>query len=73
MDGEIEEVPGPGLCIRCPWHGWKFDLRRGRCISPNRPDVVAKIFPVKVECPGHKISVGFTEIAPETFTQLPTL
>jgi nitrite reductase/ring-hydroxylating ferredoxin subunit len=72
MHGSIEEIPGQGMCIRCPWHGWKFSLNKGRCIIPNRGDVVAKIFPVKVDCEnGHKVSVGFPEIDPAIFKQLP--
>jgi len=27
-EGEIE-----GGCIRCPWHGYQYDLRTGACIT----------------------------------------
>ena len=33
--------------LRCPWHGWEFDLESGR--SPLEPDKVGiKIYPVTV-------------------------
>jgi len=70
--GQIEDIPGPGACIRCPYHGWKFDLTRGRCISPqSRLDVTAQVYPVKVRCPEHTIWVGFKAIAPEIFNEIP--
>lgn len=38
MDGQV---------IRCPWHGWEFDLRSGRSLlEPHRG---VKVYPVTVE------------------------
>jgi 3-phenylpropionate/trans-cinnamate dioxygenase ferredoxin subunit len=37
-----------GEILRCPWHGWEFDLATGRSIfDPNRTRV--KSYPVEVE------------------------
>jgi nitrite reductase/ring-hydroxylating ferredoxin subunit len=53
----------PGEILRCPWHGWEFDVRTGRShCEPERiramrypvdvasgRDLVAETFPVTVE------------------------
>lgn len=37
-----------GCIIRCPWHGWEFDLRDGRSVfNPHRLRV--RTYPVSVE------------------------
>jgi 3-phenylpropionate/trans-cinnamate dioxygenase ferredoxin subunit len=37
-----------GEILRCPWHGWEFDLVTGRSVfDPNRTRV--KSYPVEVE------------------------
>ena len=37
-----------GEILRCPWHGWEFDLETGRSVfDPNRTRV--KSYPVEVE------------------------
>jgi 3-phenylpropionate/trans-cinnamate dioxygenase ferredoxin subunit len=48
------DVPGQikyereGEILRCPWHGWEFDLATGRSVfDPNRTRV--KAYPVEVE------------------------
>jgi nitrite reductase/ring-hydroxylating ferredoxin subunit len=28
--------------IRCPWHGYQFDLKTGRCLG--RPDLTVRLF-----------------------------
>jgi len=30
MLGPLEEAPLEGTCVRCPWHGYLFDVRTGR-------------------------------------------
>ncbi len=47
--GKVEE----GAVI-CPNHGWRFDLKTGKCIRLGDRDV--RTYPVKVE--GEKILVG---------------
>ena len=52
-----------GEILRCPWHGWEFDIRTGKShCDPER--VKAKSFPVKVE-PGRELAEGPYEV--ETF------
>ncbi|MDQ3865969.1 MAG: Rieske (2Fe-2S) protein [Actinomycetota bacterium] len=47
------EVGAPGLyepsgkrVLRCPWHGWEFDLETGRCLDDAR--LRTRLYPVKV-------------------------
>lgn len=45
--GEIQ-YSREGEILRCPWHGWEFDLATGRSVfDPNRTRV--KSYPVEVE------------------------
>jgi nitrite reductase/ring-hydroxylating ferredoxin subunit len=36
--------------LRCPWHGWEFDLGSGRCL--DEPSLRVAVYPVRVEA-GH--------------------
>ena len=46
----------PGEIIRCPWHGWEFDIRTGQ--SWCDPDsTFVRRFEVKVE-PGEQLAKG---------------
>jgi nitrite reductase/ring-hydroxylating ferredoxin subunit len=37
----------PGEILRCPWHGWEFDIRTGQSYcEPNR--IQARQYPVEV-------------------------
>lgn len=46
----------PGEIIRCPWHGWEFDIRTGQSYcSPH--DVKTKTYSITVE-PGSDIVQG---------------
>lgn len=41
------EISRPGEMIRCPWHGWEFDIRTGQSwCDPQR--LRARAFPVEV-------------------------
>ena len=49
----IADVPGeyrierPGEIIRCPWHGWEFDVRTGQSwCDPDK--IAARKFPTEV-------------------------
>jgi 3-phenylpropionate/trans-cinnamate dioxygenase ferredoxin subunit len=33
--------------LRCPWHGWEFDLETGVCVDD--PTLRAAVYPVRVE------------------------
>ena len=58
----VSDEPGratclrPGGFIRCPWHGWEFDIRTGQSwCDPDR--VAVRRFPVTVE-PGSALVAG---------------
>ena len=45
---------GPGVyelagrrVLRCPWHGWEFDLETGACV--DEPSLRAAVYPARVE------------------------
>lgn len=40
-------LPGEQQVLRCPHHGWEFDLESGRCLEDDRMRVA--VYPVKVE------------------------
>lgn len=42
--------------VRCPWHGWQFNLQTGECISAPGCDIEA--FQVKVEDGEVKVAVS---------------
>jgi nitrite reductase/ring-hydroxylating ferredoxin subunit len=33
--------------LRCPWHGWEFDLETGVCV--DEPSLRTAVYPVRVE------------------------
>jgi nitrite reductase/ring-hydroxylating ferredoxin subunit len=33
--------------LRCPWHGWEFDLETGACL--DEPSLRAAVYPARVE------------------------
>ena len=49
-------VSRPGEFIRCPWHGWEYDIRTGQSWCDPK-SVVARQFEVKVE-PGTELAKG---------------
>jgi nitrite reductase/ring-hydroxylating ferredoxin subunit len=62
-----------GEILRCPWHGWEFDLRTGKsCAEPNK--LWIKNFPVGVAAPEEledgelRTAPPEVEAAPETLT-----
>lgn len=59
--GTVERVPDPAdpgarptLAVRCPIHGWVFELSTGRCLT--RPSASVQTYPVT--CEQGEISLG---------------
>ncbi|XP_045607781.1 uncharacterized protein [Procambarus clarkii] len=66
--GDIEALPDRSLCVRCPYHGWKFNLVTGKCHHPKtRQDLSAMVYPVKVNPQNGEIAIGFNEFNPFYF------
>ena len=73
--GEIETLPDRSLCVRCPWHGWRFNLQTGKCITStdaggcNQNTRVAT-YSVRVDSQNdNKLSVGFKKLNPQYFAE----
>jgi nitrite reductase/ring-hydroxylating ferredoxin subunit len=44
----VYKSQGPGVLLRCPWHGWEFDVRTGQSwFDPERMRV--RRYPVTLE------------------------
>ena len=39
LGGPLEDAPVEDGCIICPWHGYRYDLRSGRCASGQAYDL----------------------------------
>jgi nitrite reductase/ring-hydroxylating ferredoxin subunit len=39
--------PSSRIVLRCPWHGWEFDLESGRCL--DEPAMRVAVYDVRVE------------------------
>lgn len=55
MGGDLGEGLLTGDVVRCPWHGWKFNIKTGK--MPEAELVSVRSFAVKVE--GEDVYVGF--------------
>lgn len=65
--GDIEEMPGGELYVRCPWHSWRFNLQDGTVYWPmSRKEKKAVVYPTKVDSNG-TIYVGFDRIDEKYF------
>ncbi|KAK7098807.1 hypothetical protein V1264_003036 [Littorina saxatilis] len=64
--GDIEELPGEGLCVRCPWHQWTILLETGQVGEHKGRKQAAVIFPVKVSKEG-EIYIGFDAVSNRFF------
>ena len=60
-------LPDKSLCVRCPWHSWRWDLKTGKLKQPKGRDKQAVVYPVKVDPEGN-ISIGFDEFSPSYFS-----
>ncbi|KAK6972740.1 Rieske domain-containing protein [Biomphalaria glabrata] len=63
---DIEDIGSTQVCVKCPWHKWKFRLDNGETVFPPKSSTVAKTYPVKVENDG-RIFVGFDAFGPSAF------
>ena len=55
VKGRVEEVPETGApAIRCPIHGWLFELKSGRCLTRT----TAQIPTYPVFCTEGKVVLG---------------
>lgn len=54
-DGSGGATPRTGPCVACPWHGWRFDLRSGKCL--NKTEYQQTVFPCRVD--HGEVQVGF--------------
>ena len=56
MKGGKYRITRDGEFVRCPWHGWEFDVKTGQSYcDPN--DVKIKSFAVTIE-PGERVVKG---------------
>lgn len=54
--GPLGEGTLHGDQVRCPWHGWKFNVRNGQCLKNPVADWSVSCFPLRVE--GETIQVS---------------
>ncbi|CAH1785925.1 unnamed protein product [Owenia fusiformis] len=64
--GDIEVLPDLSLCVKCPWHSWRFDLQTGKVKAPKGRDITAITYNVKVDDDG-KLFIGFEEFSKDYF------
>ena len=64
--GDIESLPDGGLCVRCPWHSWRFRLDTGHIVHPRGQHRHAQVYPVVIKDDG-SIWVGFEQFDPSVF------
>lgn len=65
--GDIETLPDMSVCVRCPWHSWRFELKTGQVRQPKGRQLSATIYPVQVKQDG-TLLVGFSELNSKYFT-----
>ncbi|XP_070561151.1 Rieske domain-containing protein-like isoform X1 [Ptychodera flava] len=64
--GDIEDMPGKSLCVKCPWHSWRFELDTGKVQHPKDRGVTAVVYPTKVDTDGN-IYISFEQFSPHFF------
>ena len=47
--GPLGEGTLQGDLVRCPWHGWKFNVRTGYCLKNPIHEWAVSCFPLRVE------------------------
>ena len=57
-------MSGPGEIIRCPWHGWEFDIRTGRSwVDPE--SIRVKAYAVHVVAETYAVSIEQNQVVIE--------
>ncbi|CAE7294820.1 Rfesd [Symbiodinium sp. CCMP2456] len=46
--GDMEDLPGVGLCIRCPWHGRRFQVESGHEVVGGSLRPSQRTFPTEI-------------------------
>ncbi|XP_076450033.1 uncharacterized protein LOC143286378 [Babylonia areolata] len=64
--GDIEDLPGGGLCVTCPWHKWKIQLKDGNVREPFGRGEKAVVYPVNITTQGD-IYIGFDSLSDKFF------
>jgi hypothetical protein len=64
--GDIEDLPGEGLCVRCPWHQYKVLFKDGSIGERMGRKQRASIYPVVVTEDGD-IYLGFDSLSKKYF------
>ncbi len=52
--GPLGEGACEGDLVVCPWHGWEYEIKTGKCVT--NPSAQVATYPVKVE--GDDVLVG---------------
>ena len=47
--GPLGEGTLHGEIVKCPWHGWKFNVRTGQCLKNPISNWSVSCFPLRVE------------------------
>ena len=63
--GDIEDLNG-SICVRCPWHGWQFNVVSGE--TDVSDTIQLEVYPVRIG-DGDALYVGFTALDTATFSQ----
>jgi nitrite reductase (NADH) small subunit/3-phenylpropionate/trans-cinnamate dioxygenase ferredoxin subunit len=58
--GPLGEGHLEGHVVKCPWHGWQFNVQTGE--RPENPNITVACCPVRIE--GNQVQVAL----PENFT-----
>jgi len=53
--GPLGEGLLEGEVVTCPWHGWRFDVKTGHCLT--NPMAKIKLYPLKIENGEIKLTV----------------
>ena len=65
--GDIEMLPDRSLCVRCPWHSWRFDLKSGEVKHPEGHSKQAIVYPVEVR-EDDSLWIGFQSFSDKYFS-----